>query len=115
MRLSLAFKEPEVRLLRQAAGVVHWWFEQAKEKGAWQEGLDRLAAEVADLRVALVPADPGLSLGEAHAAIRTLETAAQRCDTAAFKQELGAELAGAGREEYLALAAKFGRFLDAWV
>ncbi len=115
MKLSLAFKGPEIQLLRQAAGVVHWWFEQAKAKGAWQEGLDRLAEEVAGLRAALVPADPDLSPEEAHAAIRTLEAAAQRCDTGAFKQELGEELAGAGRAEYLALAAKFGRFLDAWV
>ena len=53
MKLLLAFKEPEIQLLRQAVGVVHWWFEQAKEKGAWQEGLDRLAEEVADLQVAL--------------------------------------------------------------
>lgn len=115
MKLLLVFKEPEIQLLRQAAGVVHWWFEQAKEKGAWQEGLDRLAEEVADLQVALVPADPDLSLEEAHAAIRSLEAAAQRCDTGAFKQEFGPELADAGKAEYLALAAKFGRFLDAWV
>jgi hypothetical protein len=59
--------------------------------------------------------DPDLSLEEAHAAIRTLEAAAQRCDSGVFKQELGEELAGAGKAEYLALAAKFGRFLDAWV
>ena len=115
MKLLLAFKEAEVQLLRQAVGAVGWWFAQAKEKGAWQEGLDRLADEVEGLNAALVPADPDLSLDEAHAAIRTLEVAAQRCATAAFKQELGEELAGAGHEEFLALAAKFGRFLDAWV
>src|SRR5437588_6974613 len=115
MRLLLAFKGPEIRLLRQAVRAVHWWFEQAREKGAWQEGLDRLAGEVEGLSAALAPADPDLSVGQAHAAIRALEAAAQRCDTAAFKQELGAELAGAGRDEFLALAAKFGRFLDAWV
>jgi hypothetical protein len=115
MRLLLAFKEPEIQLLRQAVGAVQWWFEQAKEKGAWQEELDRLADEVEGLNAALLPADPDLTLEEAHAAIRALEAAAQRCDTEAFKQELGAELAGASREEFLALAAKFGRFLDAWV
>ena len=115
MKLLLVFKGPEIQLLRQAAGVVHWWFEQAKEKGAWQEGLDRLAGEVEGLNAALAPADPDLSAEQAQAAIRALEAAAQRCDTPAFKQELGAELAGAGRAEFLALAAKFGRFLDAWV
>jgi hypothetical protein len=115
MQLLLVFKEPEVRLLRQAVGAVHWWFEQAKQQGAWQEGLDRLADEVEGLRAALAPADPDLSAAQAQAAIRTLEAAAQRCATPALKQELGAELAGASREELLALAAKFGRFLDAWV
>ena len=115
MKLLLAFKETEVQLLRQAVGAVHWWFEQAKEKGAWQEGLDRLADEVEGLNAALGPADPDLSVEEAQAAIRTLEAAAQRCDTGAFKQEFGEELAGTSREEFLALAAKFGRFLDAWV